>query len=42
MREPGSNTRKTVEKVFAQHDVSVQIRLELSSNEAIKQAIAGG
>ncbi|AFY69863.1 transcriptional regulator, LysR family [Thalassoporum mexicanum PCC 7367] len=42
MREPGSNTRRTVEKLFAEHDVSAQIRLELSSNEAIKQAIAGG
>lgn len=42
MREPGSGTRKAVEKIFSEHDVSVKVRLELGSNEAIKQAIAGG
>ena len=42
MREPGSGTRKAVEKVFGENDVQVKVRLELGSNEAIKQAIAGG
>lgn len=42
MREPGSGTRAAVQKLFAEHDVSVKVRLELGSNEAIKQAIAGG
>lgn len=42
MREVGSGTRRAVEKLFAEHNVSVQMRLELGSNEAIKQAIAGG
>jgi DNA-binding transcriptional LysR family regulator len=42
MREMGSGTRKAVETLFAQNDVSVQVRLELGSNEAIKQSIAGG
>jgi len=42
MREAGSGTRKAVQNLFAQHDVTVQVRLELGSNEAIKQAIAGG
>lgn len=41
-REMGSGTRRAVEGLFAEHDVQVQIRLELGSNEAIKQAIAGG
>lgn len=42
MREPGSGTRAAVQKIFAEHNVSVKVRLELGSNEAIKQAIAGG
>ncbi|MBR8830294.1 MAG: HTH-type transcriptional activator CmpR [Chroococcopsis gigantea SAG 12.99] len=42
MREPGSGTRHVVQKLFNLHDVSVKVRLELGSNEAIKQAIAGG
>ncbi|AFY38257.1 transcriptional regulator, LysR family [[Leptolyngbya] sp. PCC 7376] len=41
-REMGSGTRRAVEKLFGENDVSVQVRLELGSNEAIKQAIAGG
>ncbi|PZO45971.1 MAG: LysR family transcriptional regulator [Phormidesmis priestleyi] len=42
MREPGSGTRKAVELLFDEHNVKVRVRLELGSNEAIKQAIAGG
>ena len=42
MREPGSGTRQAVQKLFAQHKIEVKVRLELGSNEAIKQAIAGG
>lgn len=42
MREPGSGTRHAVQKLFADHKVDVRVRLELGSNEAIKQAIAGG
>ncbi|MES1025355.1 LysR substrate-binding domain-containing protein [Gloeocapsa sp. BRSZ] len=42
MREPGSGTRKAVQKLFAAHEISVKVKLELGSNEAIKQAIAGG
>lgn len=42
MREQGSGTRSAVEKLFAQHNVDVKVKLELGSNEAIKQAIAGG
>ncbi|MEO0406335.1 MAG: LysR substrate-binding domain-containing protein [Cyanobacteria bacterium P01_A01_bin.135] len=42
MREPGSGTRQAVYDLFNQHNIDVQVRLELGSNEAIKQAIAGG
>jgi LysR family transcriptional regulator, low CO2-responsive transcriptional regulator len=42
MREAGSGTRKAVEQLLEEHDVSVRVRLELGSNEAIKQAIACG
>lgn len=42
MREPGSGTRKAVQQLFDQHNIEVKVRLELGSNEAIKQAIAGG
>jgi LysR family transcriptional regulator, low CO2-responsive transcriptional regulator len=42
MREKGSGTRQAVEKLFAEHGVAIKVRLELGSNEAIKQAIAGG
>ena len=42
MREAGSGTRKAVEKLLEEQDVSVRVRLELGSNEAIKQAIACG
>lgn len=41
MREAGSGTRQAVQKLFAKHRISVPVRLELGSNEAIKQAIAG-
>lgn len=42
MREPGSGTRRAVQKLFDDHGVVVKVKLELGSNEAIKQAIAGG
>ncbi len=42
MREKGSGTRDAVLDLFEKHNVSVKVRLELGSNEAIKQAIAGG
>jgi LysR family transcriptional regulator, low CO2-responsive transcriptional regulator len=42
MREPGSGTRSAVQNIFAKHKVTVKVKLELGSNEAIKQAIAGG
>ena len=42
MREQGSGTREAILKLFAEHDISVKVKLELGSNEAIKQAISGG
>ena len=42
MREIGSGTRKAVQSLFQQYKINVRVRLELGSNEAIKQAIAGG
>ena len=42
MSEQGSGTRAAVLDLFKKHNVSVKVRLELGSNEAIKQAIAGG
>ncbi|MBE9142942.1 LysR family transcriptional regulator [Planktothrix mougeotii] len=42
MREQGSGTRQSVQKLFERYKVGVKVRLELGSNEAIKQAIAGG
>ncbi|MEM9245955.1 MAG: LysR family transcriptional regulator [Cyanobacteria bacterium P01_F01_bin.153] len=42
MREPGSGTRRAVEEHFARHKLSVQVRLDLSTNEAIAQAVASG
>ena len=41
-REAGSGTRAVVEHFLAENRVAVDIVIELSSNEAIKQAIAGG
>jgi len=42
MREQGSGTRITVEREFQEHGLSLRVKLELGSNEAIKQAVAGG
>ncbi|MBF2028388.1 MAG: LysR family transcriptional regulator [Oscillatoriales cyanobacterium C42_A2020_001] len=42
MREPGSGTRKAVQKLFDEQNVPLKVKLDLGSNEAIKQAIAGG
>lgn len=42
MREPGSGTRIAVERLFNQQKLKLKVRMELGSNEAIKQAIVGG
>jgi DNA-binding transcriptional LysR family regulator len=42
LREPGSGTRLTMERFFAVQGFSAINRLEVGSNEAIKQTVAGG
>ena len=42
LREPGSGTRLTAERFFASHGFVMKNRLEVGSNEAIKQTVAGG
>ncbi len=42
MREPGSGTRMALERLFERHRLKIRVRMELGSNEAIKQAIVGG
>jgi len=42
LREPGSGTRKAVERLFQDNNLSLTPRIELGNNEAIKQAILTG
>jgi DNA-binding transcriptional LysR family regulator len=42
MREPGSGTRGAFQKMLDAQKLSIKVRLELGSNEAIKHAVAGG
>lgn len=42
VREPGSGTRAAMERHFAAHNVNYRTVSELSSNEAIKQAVQAG
>ena len=42
MREPGSGTRMAVERLFQASAIDINVRMQLGSNEAIKQAIVGG
>lgn len=41
-REPGSGTRLAAERFFAAHGIQPRVRMTLGSNEAVKQAVAGG
>ncbi len=41
-RESGSGTRKVMERYLTQHNYNVSSRLELTSNEAVKQAVIAG
>jgi len=42
VREAGSGTRMASERYFVRHGFRPKVRMELGSNEAIKQAVAGG
>jgi DNA-binding transcriptional LysR family regulator len=41
-REPGSGTRGAAERHFSEHGVAFEAAMEMSSNEAIKQAVQAG
>jgi DNA-binding transcriptional LysR family regulator len=42
MREPGCGTRMTILRLFARHGLAPKIRMELGSDEAIREAILAG
>ncbi|WP_407275372.1 LysR family transcriptional regulator [Halothiobacillus sp. DCM-1] len=42
MREAGSGTRMAIERLFASRGLTLNTRMELGSNEAIKQAVLAG
>ncbi|MFM9981484.1 MAG: LysR substrate-binding domain-containing protein, partial [Burkholderiales bacterium] len=42
LRETGSGTRMAVDEYLARHRIKLANRMTLGSNEAIKQAVAGG
>jgi len=42
MREPGSGTRQAMERWFAEHQVAVRHGMQMTRNEAIKQAVRAG
>lgn len=42
MREQGSGTRRAAEKYFSSRQVSIRTGMEMSTNEAVKQAVQAG
>ncbi len=42
VREPGSGTRIAMQRFFTEHDVHLSTGMEMTSNEAIKQAVEAG
>ncbi len=42
VREPGSGTRGAIERFFTRHDIEFHSGIEMTSNEAIKQAVEAG
>lgn len=42
LREEGSGTRLAAERFFEEHGIRPRVRMELGSNEAIKQTVASG
>ncbi len=42
LRESGSGTRMVTERLFEESGLKLRMRMELGSNEAIKQAVIGG
>lgn len=41
-REKGSGTRQTMERFLSRHHIAIERKMELTSNEAVKQAILAG
>ncbi len=41
-REPGSGTRYTMEQYIEQNNLSIRNKMEINSNEAVKQAVIAG
>lgn len=42
VRERGAGTRAAMERLFAQHQIPIQVVMEMPSNEIIKQAVMAG
>ena len=42
VRESGSGTRQSMERLFAEHGINPHIVMEMPSNETIKQAVMAG
>lgn len=42
MREPGSGTRQAMERFFTEHGASIRHGMQMTRNEAIKQAVRAG
>jgi DNA-binding transcriptional LysR family regulator len=42
LREPNSGTRIALKRFLLRHDIKLQVSMELSSNEALKQAVING
>lgn len=42
LRETGSATRNIAQEFFSRHEITPRVRMELASNEAIKQAVIAG
>ncbi len=42
MREPGSGTRQAMERFFVEHGIAIRHGMQMTRNEAIKQAVRAG
>jgi len=42
LREPGSGTRQYLERMVREQELTLDMRMEIASNETIKQAVLGG
>ncbi|NKN33097.1 LysR family transcriptional regulator [Marichromatium bheemlicum] len=42
MREPGSGTRQAMERIFAEQGLAIRHGLQMTRNEAVKQAVRSG